>query len=154
MRVSLRVLAFILPALFFSHCEWLGTEDPINNEPVDIPDRAFLYDLITLGIDTNGDSIISYSEAEAATSLDITNFYGNYISDITGIEAFKNLSSLIFRCNVIVELDLSNNTVLKQLIVFDNALQNIDVSNCIELEELHVGSEGYCEKNNHSYPYF
>ena len=30
---------------------------------VSIPDRAFLYALIEEGVDTNGDSLISYSEA-------------------------------------------------------------------------------------------
>lgn len=116
-------------------------------DPVNIPDRAFLYDLITLGIDTNADSIISYGEAEAVTSLDLTNYYGNYITDVTGLEAFINLTSLTFRCNSVDELDLSKNTALREVIVYDNALQTIDVSKCVELEELHIGSEGYCFKN-------
>jgi Leucine-rich repeat (LRR) protein len=106
-----------------------------------------LYDLITLGIDTNGDSIISYGEAAAVTTLDITNYYGNYVTDATGLEAFINLSSLTFRCNSVDVLDFSKNTALKKIWVYDNALKEIDVSKCTRLEELHVGSEGYCFKN-------
>lgn len=141
------VLVCVLPLLFFSNCERETNQGLINNDPVYIPDRALLYDLITLGIDTNGDSIISYGEAAAVTTLDITNYYGNYVTDATGLEAFINLSSLTFRCNSVDVLDFSKNTALKKIWVYDNALKEIDVSKCTRLEELHVGSEGYCFKN-------
>lgn len=147
MKVLWRVLLGILPLLFFSDCERETNQDLFNKDPVYIPDRALLYDLITLGIDTNGDSIISYGEAAAVTTLDVTNYYGNYVTDATGLEAFVNLSSLIFRCNSVDVLDLSKNTKLKKIWVYDNAIQSIDVSKCAKLEELLVGSEGYCFKN-------
>lgn len=142
-RVHVYMISFVL---LFS-CEQNRVEEEINMEPVIIPDRAFLYDLINLGIDTNGDSIISFGEAEAVTFLDITNYYGYYVTDVQGLEAFTNLCSLVFRCNVIDELDLSNNTALKKVIAYDNDLQRIDVSKCSELEVLHVGSEGFCYNN-------
>ena len=147
MKALLKVLLSILSILFLNQCNRFDIEEPFDNTPVDIRDRAFLYDLITLGIDTNNDSIISYGEAEAVTSLNLTNYYGNYITDITGIEAFTNISSLICRCNVIKGLDLSKNTKLQEVIAYDNALEYVDVSKCPELKELHVGSEGYCDKN-------
>jgi hypothetical protein len=143
-----RLLVYLLPVLLICNCEREANPDPFNKDPVYIPDRAFLYDLITLGIDTNGDSIISYGEAEAVTSLDITNYYGYYVRDATGLEAFINLTSLTFRCNAVDVLDLSTNTALRKIWVYDNALKSIDVSKCVELEELLVGSEGYCFKNS------
>ena len=39
---------------------------------VSIPDTAFLYALIEEGVDINGDSQVSFAEAEAITSLDIS----------------------------------------------------------------------------------
>lgn len=147
MKAIPRIFVCIHLIFSVSACDWPGSEESYASDPVLIPDRALLYDLITLGIDTNGDSIISYAEAEAITSLDITNYYGNYITDATGLEAFVNLTSLTFRCNVVDKLDLSKNTKLKQIIAYDNALQTIDVSECTQLEELHVGSEGFCFKN-------
>jgi Leucine-rich repeat (LRR) protein len=147
MKALLIVLLSVLYILFLNQCNRFDTEEPFDNTPVDIPDRAFLYDLISLGIDTNNDSIICYGEAEAVTSLNATNYYGYYITDIKGIEAFTNLTSLICRCNVIEGLDLSKNTKLQEVFAYDNALEYIDVSKCLELKELHVGSEGYCDKN-------
>ncbi len=62
-------------------------------EPVNIPDDEFLTALIDLGVDTNGDGIISPNEAEVIKSLDINGEYqngewvgGGSISDLTGIE--------------------------------------------------------------------
>lgn len=148
MKALQRVLVFLLPLLFICNCERVDHPDTFNTDPVYIPDRAFLYDLISLGIDTNGDSIISYGEAEAVTTLDITNYYGYYVSDATGLEAFVNLTSLRFRCNAVDVLDFSANTALRKIWVYDNALKSIDVSKCAELEELLVGSEGFCFKNS------
>lgn len=64
---------------------------------VSIPDTAFLNALIHVGVDSNGDSLISYEEGEAVTSLDVGmdsySSRGN-ISNMTGIIAFINLESL------------------------------------------------------------
>jgi len=84
--------------------------------------------LITEGVDTNGDSIISYGEAEAVTSLDITNYYRNYVTDITGIEAIKNLTSLTCLCNVIDELDGCRNKITFLEISENNGLQGIPLA--------------------------
>lgn len=52
---------------------------------VHIPDTAFLYAPIVEGGDTDGGSWISFREAEAEDSIDVSY---RKISDITGIEAF------------------------------------------------------------------
>ena len=44
-----------------------------------------------MGVDSNGDGIISHAEAEVITSLYVR---GERISDMTGIEAFVNLVNL------------------------------------------------------------
>ena len=45
---------------------------PLFSQNVNIRDTAFLNALISQGVDTNKDSLISYAEAEAVTSLDIS----------------------------------------------------------------------------------
>ena len=67
MKALLKVLLSVLSILFLNQCNRFDAEEPFDNTPVYIRDRAFLYDLITLGIDTNNDSIISYGEAGAVT---------------------------------------------------------------------------------------
>jgi Leucine-rich repeat (LRR) protein len=118
-----------------------------NAQNVEIPDIAFLYALIDDGVDTNGDSLISYAEAEA-----VTNFYvdckgdapwsctaGDIVS-LAGIEAFINLDTLTCYHNRIASLDLSHNTALQQLNLFRNQLSSLDVSNCSSLVSLECSS--------------
>ena len=62
---------------------------------VEIPDTAFLYALIDVGVDTDGDSLISHAEAEAITYLNIGDFFKWYgIRNLDGIEVFVNLKHL------------------------------------------------------------
>ncbi len=61
---------------------------------VDIPDVNFKNALIRAGVDTDENGEISYTEAEAITSLDVSSLYISDISDMTGIEAFVNLKEL------------------------------------------------------------
>jgi Leucine-rich repeat (LRR) protein len=114
---------------------------------VNIPDTAFLHALIDEGIDTNGDSLISYAEAEALTSLNVggevycpphdgcTVRDGN-ISDLTGIEAFINLDSLNIEGNKIDSIDLSENNDLRYINCSVNSLSNLDVSENKTLQSL------------------
>ncbi|HUH74491.1 MAG TPA: T9SS type A sorting domain-containing protein [Chitinophagales bacterium] len=124
---------------------------------VNIPDANFKNALITLGIDKNGDGEIQESEALEVTYLTIP--YNN-ISDLTGIEFFKNLS--VLECysnnltsldvnmlsklyhldcadNQLTSLDVSNLSNLTYLYCYDNQLSNIDVSNLTQLYNLSCG---------------
>jgi N-acetylneuraminic acid mutarotase len=105
----------------------------IGDRSVTIPDTAFLYALIEEGVDTNEDSLISYAEAEAILSLDVRE---SGISDMTGMEAFINLDSLICSENQIDSLDVSNNTALKLLDCSVNQLASLDVSENAALTSL------------------
>ncbi len=102
-----KILLILLPILFFTRCE-----KETNPDKRTIPDKNFLNALVELGVDTNGDSIISPTEAEKITYLDVS---GKGISDLSGIEAFVNLDTLDCCENQLTRLDLSNNILLKYL---------------------------------------
>ncbi|MFC2115151.1 T9SS type A sorting domain-containing protein [Bacteroidota bacterium] len=113
-RILLLVLFFVLGVL------------PLLSQNVTIPDSAFLNALIKEGVDLNKDGFISYAEAEAVTSL---NVYSRNISDLTGIEAFVNLTELSCSNNQLQNLDLTNNTALEYLGCGENRLSNLDLTN-------------------------
>jgi hypothetical protein len=80
---------------------------------VNIPDANFRARLIQLGVDTNGDHKIQYTEAEAVTGE--LNLDGAEIHDPTGIEAFINTKRMNWEHNNIPELDVRFNTALEML---------------------------------------
>jgi len=149
----------LLPlVLMLSTCE-KKDDDPNPDDPVNIPDPAFLNALIDIGVDTNGDSLISFSEAEKIDTISIGGSIWCYgmqgpmnadwksmppgpsgdIINLKGIEAFKNL--IYFDCcmNKITTLDVSSNTALTALDVGCNQLTSLDVSNNTALFHLRCG---------------
>lgn len=95
---------------------------------VHIPDPAFkAYLLENWEINTYDDDVIWCEEAER--------FFGTMdcsaldISDLTGVEAFTNLSSLNVSDNNLTTLDLSENIYLSQLNCSDNNLNRLDLPN-------------------------
>lgn len=128
-----------------------------SEDIVDIPDTVFLNSLIYRGVDINGDSLISYNEAEAITYLVVPvyefclpgadcwpNMY-----DMTGIEAFTNLDTLF--CNgKLTSLDVSNCINLSMLDCSGNYLTSLDVSGCQKLKHLNCGRKyfgGFSREN-------
>lgn len=106
-----------------------------------IPDKKFLNALIAAGVDTNNDDTIQVSEAAIITSLSLSQ---QSISDLTGIEAFTNLSSLMCPFNFSLnKLDVSKNT---QLQYFDCGgsiyLTSLDVSKNVNLISLDIIGTG------------
>ena len=108
-------------------------------ELVNILDDAFLNALIELGVDTNGDGIISPAEAEVVRSLDVSE---HSISDMSGIEAFVNIEYLDCWDNNLTSLDVSNNTALTVLDCVDNQITSLDVSYNILLRGLNCAGNG------------
>lgn len=107
---------------------------------VTIPDANFkAYLVADPNINTNSDGEIQVSEAAAFTTSINCNFLN--ISDFTGIEAFVNLHSLTIVYNPVTTLDLSQNTALTVLDIYNNNLTSLDVSNNTALVELR------CENN-------
>jgi hypothetical protein len=90
-----------------------------------IPDENFKNALKSLGVDTDNDRKISFSEAEAVTHLDVS---GKSISDLTGIAAFVNLEVLNCSDNYLTGLDVSNCTLLSELSCSSNPLQYLNIS--------------------------
>ena len=89
---------------------------PTPDDPVNIPDTAFFNALINRGVDTDGDGLISFSEAGTVTVLLVG--YSEIV-DMTGIEAFINLEYLWCGFNNIKDLDLSHNPKLRYLSCHD-----------------------------------
>jgi len=122
----------------------LLTTSYLQAQIVNIPDPNFksrLLDHTWFGgvhIDTNNDDEIQVSEAEAITELIVGNgnFTTNPIYDMTGIEAFINITSLYCSFNEIGILDLSQNTVLEDLSCYKNQLTSLNVSQCSNLKIL------------------
>jgi Leucine-rich repeat (LRR) protein len=161
----MKKIVLILAASFFLAL-------PSLSQNVTIPDTAFLNALIAEEVDTNGDSLISYAEAEAITVLGLTGVNMDCsITDLTGIEAFVNLKYLMICCHPVTSLDLSGNPHLVSLMIRDdcfstsragtlsslnvsmnrelryldcagNRLTSLDVSNNTVLQRL------YCSRNN------
>ncbi len=90
-----------------------------------IPDVNFEQKLINLGIDDIQDGYILNSAAEGVAELDVSN---SSISDLSGIEAFVNLTTLICYINQLTSLDLNANTALTALFCEENQLATLDVS--------------------------
>tara|TARA_R110002033_G_scaffold1389_1_gene12260 strand:- start:8784 stop:11156 length:2373 start_codon:yes stop_codon:yes gene_type:complete len=103
---------------------------------VTIPDANFKAYLVgNAAINTNGDTEIQCSEAIAFTGF-INIEYQN-VSDLTGIEAFINMTS--FRCNNnnnLASLNLSANTAITYIKCDNNGLTSINLSGLTNLETL------------------
>ena len=106
-----------------------------------IPDANFKAFLISpwSGVNTNGDSEIQVSEAAAYTN-NINVGMAN-ISDLTGIEAFINLTEFSCYGNQLTNIDLTQNTALTYLNCEDNQLTSLDLSQNSTLDIL------YCDHN-------
>ena len=109
---------FILFVLLFT--------STVFSQNVTIPDANFKSYLLTNPeVNTNNDSEIQILEAEATTTL---SFQFRMVSDLTGIEAFTNLTFLDCGDNNLTTIDLSQNLALEQLYCYDNQLTSLDLS--------------------------
>jgi len=124
----------------------------IKAQTINIPDINFKNALLfTLSVDTTGDGVfnstidtnsdtkIQVSEAEAALGLDVGVFN---ISSLEGIAYFKNIEILYCDYNKLTSLDISKNTKLKYLECTVNQLTSLDISKNTNLEELYFPSNG------------
>jgi hypothetical protein len=116
------------------------------SQTVTIPDANFEQSLIDLKIDSDGiiNQSVLQSDVIAVTSLDVSN---KKIKDLTGIEAFTALVTLICHTNELTDLDLSKNTNLFNLNCDNNYLINLNVKNGNNTT-VKFGGGNYSAKNN------
>lgn len=102
---------------------------------VNIPDANFKAYLVgNTSINTNGDSEIQVSEANAFTGSISCNSMS--ITDLTGIEAFTGIWALSCYANSLTSLDVSQNTSLTVLKCNANSITSLDLSQNISLSHL------------------
>ncbi|RMA64598.1 T9SS type A sorting domain-containing protein [Ulvibacter antarcticus] len=100
---------------------------------VNIPDPNFKAAILESNVDLNADGEIQVSEAENAGVI-IAN--SRNISDITGIEAFVNISRLYLSFNNLTTVDFTNNPILEELLIEYNQLETLNISNNDQLRRL------------------
>ncbi|MGB1308077.1 MAG: hypothetical protein ACPG6B_04155, partial [Oceanihabitans sp.] len=107
----------------------------IYAQNVNIPDANFKnYLLNNPLVNTNSDNEIQVTEAIAFTGSLSFQFYS--ISNLTGIEAFVNLTFLDCGDNNLQSIDLSQNIALEQLYCYDNQLTSLNLSANTALQAL------------------
>ena len=122
-QLSLRTNSTIMKTLLLS----LALIYSVNSysQTTAIPDVNFEQALINLGCD----NVIDGSVLTANISGVITLFIPNLnISNLTGIEDFTALTTLICSDNQLTSLDVSQNTVLSNLLCHYNQLTSLDIS--------------------------
>jgi Leucine-rich repeat (LRR) protein len=127
----------------YAKSNWSGIDDgTVFSEDgcnVHIPDAIFKAALVGNGeINTNGDGEIQVSEAEAYDGTIDVDDQG--IADMTGLEAFVNLTRLECSYNQLTNLDVSANTLLERLDCVGNQLTSLDVSANAALTTLRCSS--------------
>lgn len=102
-----------------------------------IPDAVLKANLVAnTTLNTNSDGEIQVSEAQAyGGTLDISN---KSIADITGLEAFINISTLYAQNCDITTADFSSNTNLIWITIAGNPLTSLNLSGNINLQTLVV----------------
>jgi len=113
-------------------------------QTTDIPDLNFERFLVKLGLDDKTDRLVLTSNISGVTSLDIRPTSSEEyvkIKNLTGIEAFTSLETLICDGNALTTLDVSNNLALKKLNCALMNLTSLIVKGAINLESI------YCNWN-------
>jgi len=128
MRILKLICYVVLVQLLVQQCKQL---DPLDI--VSLPDSNLLQALMEAGVDTDGDGLISETEARNTISIYLP---PSGIKDLTGIGAFIKLDTLIVEVNPIVSPDLSENISLKYLTLTGCGLTVLDISKNINLEYL------------------
>ena len=123
-----------------------------TNEPSTItyaaafPDKNFRNEVLNLiGGGKTDSSPITYEDKAILQQAYSLNINGKNITDVTGIEYFTELTSLICDNNQINALDLSRNTHLRSISASNNPLTAIDVSNDTILNNVTLNTDKLTE---------
>lgn len=122
-------------------------------ETIEIPDANFLTALVNHNptIDLNADGLIQASEATAYVG--IISVPSLNIEDLSGIEAFINVTGIDCSQNQITELDLSNNVELESILCNNNQLISLNIANgnnirAKSLNTITIANENFRSENN------
>ncbi len=137
--IALGVVLFAIPLIQGAKKASSGSETVITLKELD--DRSWAY-YLSSNVDKNDDGLISRREAELVTSIgDLSAYFttGNGLCnagvfDLEGIEYFTNLKVLLVYNNYLEKLDLSNNTKLRYLDCSENVLTELTLPDCDSLE--------------------
>ena len=105
-------------------------------DKINFPDASFRK-YVAGNFDKDGDGTLSEDECAAIDEISVSS---KGITNLKGIEWFRNLTWLNCGSNQLTSLDVSGCTALKNLICYGNQLTSLDVSKCTALEELHCDS--------------
>ena len=114
---------------------------PIDREH--FPDRDFRF-YVHNNFDLDGDQELSPQDIGKIESIDVGSIE---LSNLKGIEYFKNLKELYCYNNKLRSLDLSNNPKLEVLDCSNNKLRSLDLSNNPKLTELDCSGNHLTELN-------
>ncbi len=116
------------------HGNYVSAKDGVAINSTNFPDDTFRS--YVKNYDENGDGVLSGSEREAVTSINVP---GYKLSSIKGIEYFTEITGLDCSYNYLTELDLSHNTKLRAVRADNNKFSTANVSTLTELEDLNLG---------------
>jgi PKD repeat protein len=136
-----KLSTFIILAISFTSTITLSFSQYVN-----IPDPNFKAALVAnSSINTNLNAEIETSEASAYSG---GIFVGTQaISDLTGIEAFYNITALDISQNSLTSVDLSSNSLLQQLYCYFNSLTCLDLGNNYQLTYLDCSGNSLTKLN-------
>ncbi|GAA3774559.1 hypothetical protein GCM10022271_03350 [Corallibacter vietnamensis] len=103
-----------------------------------IPDANFEQELVNLGIDSDATVNGQILTADAAARTSFIDLSGLGIADMTGIEAFVNLTALKSSGNTFTTIDLTSNLALNDLNLSDSDISTLDLSGNVNLTKLNV----------------
>lgn len=117
-------------------CITQSGDEAALSEIVHFNDQNF-ENYVVANYDLDGDGKISRSEALKVVSLNVSRLS---ITDLTGLEWFKNLTELYCNYTNLTSLDLSENRALVSLNCSSTKITELDLSNNTALEELSCSS--------------
>ena len=129
---ALLTLAMVFTFLPFSAFAATDSYGPVYITDANVPDKTFREYLLKR-FDKDGNGVLTPAERYAATEIDVEN---KYISNLSGIQFFPNLKVLNCGHNRLTKLDVSENTVLQELVCWENQLTSLDVSQNPALQKL------------------
>jgi hypothetical protein len=138
-ETQLDIIAQFLSCITLDHCWVVDPEVEFTldcsqtGSKIFVPDDNFEQALIDRGLDFVLDDYVYQASIESIEELRLENMQ---ISDLTGIEGFKNLKILVVSNNLLQNIDVSQNSLLQQLICDRNQLTSLDISQNLELGAL------------------